>query len=539
MHLPDLLLELQNRGNSVDFSKEQLDFDLLSKYDVLILFIPFKYFQEDEREAIVQFVKDGGGLIIFGEDGGYMDNKGIATDINSISIFFGIRFNRDVVEDSRINRKERDCHPIIRKFEQHPVTEGVCSIGYICGCSLNVQSPATALAFGNSTTYADGKKGDEVVVLAAATYGKGKIVAIGDTEFLEGLNTPGYGNEKDDYLSFMDNKELALNMFDWVTPIKSTTAEADSFASEGYSLFSQGEYSQAKSQFEKALEIYSMINIGLKVTEMDEMINKCTRAINAEIAYETGEEYYRKEDLDEALEKFQTCKSLYDEVGDTIGSEKAQSMINKCSKSINAKIAFEIGMEYHNQKKYKDAITKFEEAIELYSELGNTRKIGETQNKLEDTKKERDEHVASTRQLILLALIGAFVIATAFSAVKIFFKRFRGPEISEHLSLDESAPCSETPEISEHLSLDESAPCSETPEISEHLSLDESAPCSFCGKPNDKGAFFCKHCGEPLKDLNEREREKALKMLKEKYDGREITEEEYDELMKELKEMKF
>ncbi|MGD2251253.1 MAG: hypothetical protein PVF58_22880, partial [Candidatus Methanofastidiosia archaeon] len=211
----DFISELETNGYIVDFSHGKIESSLLSSYDTLVLSIPFRYFHEDEKNAIKEFVKNGGGLIIFGERGGWMEYKGISTAVNSISTIFGIEFNIDQVEDEEKNRSGKEWHPVFTECKHHPVTRGITSIAYISGCSLNLQSSATALIYGNSSTVANGQKGKEVIILAAAEYGNGKVLVMGDTDFLVGENTEGYDT---DYLSLRDNKKLGLNMVEWVTP---------------------------------------------------------------------------------------------------------------------------------------------------------------------------------------------------------------------------------------------------------------------------------------------------------------------------------
>ena len=212
--LADVLSELEKNGYSASFSKERISSSLLSGHDILVLMIPYRGFSDDEKEAIQDFVKNGGGLIIFGEHGPYMDYKGITNPVNSISTLFGIEFNTDAVSDPENCIDEDGWILMITNFKSHPVTKGVETMVYVSGCSLKVKSPATGLAFGSPTTVADGQEGRDIVVLAAAEYGKGKVLAIGDTDFLAGSNTPGY--EGSDYMflaAFAQHGLLGLGIF--------------------------------------------------------------------------------------------------------------------------------------------------------------------------------------------------------------------------------------------------------------------------------------------------------------------------------------
>jgi tetratricopeptide (TPR) repeat protein len=364
---------LENEGYTVRSTRERIDSSILKRenYDVFIMSGPNRSFSDEEEKVVKDFVRDGGGLIILGEGGPRMRRVNIYNPINNISRIFGIQFNDDYVVDPqrKIEGFSLEEQLVISNFKSHPVTKDVKSIGYLYGCSLTLESSATALAFGASTTTADGKKGKDIVVLAAAEYGKGRVVAMGDYDFL--LVVP-QGN----FLSILDNRNLGLNMIAWVSQpssgtVSSDTTEADRSASEGYALFSQREYSQAKSEFEKALKSYTELN-NEKASEMMAMIDSCEKGLDAEAALERGVEYYNQGKYSTALTEFEKSKSLYGEIGDSEGSLEAQSMIDACDKALTAEAGHEMGEKYYSEGNYENALTEFEKSKSLYTELGDS-----------------------------------------------------------------------------------------------------------------------------------------------------------------------
>ena len=235
LQFSEFIWTLEAEGDIVEFSDAILDSHLLSRYTTLVLPTPSREFKEYEKEAIRGFVESGGGLIILGEEGSIMESEDILDPINSISSMFGIEFNSDYVNDPELENQVPDTEltwknpkgfVIIRTFERHPVTWNIFDLGYIIGCSLDVSHPAVELGFGNPTTVADSKKGEEVVVLAAAEYGMGKVVAIGDKDFLVG-GSRRFGAH-DGFLPYGDNERLGLNIFEWVSTQSTKPADADS-----------------------------------------------------------------------------------------------------------------------------------------------------------------------------------------------------------------------------------------------------------------------------------------------------------------------
>jgi tetratricopeptide (TPR) repeat protein len=495
-HLKDIISKLENRGYALEFLNEQMDFSLLSEYDVLVVLIPSRDFYDDEKEAIKSFVENGGSLIIFGEHGDYVEENNIGNAINSISAPFGIEFNKDIVLDSEKNRQGEEKYPILNNFKQHPITRGVKSIGYISGCSLTVHSPAIPLMFGNSTTITapETQRGGDVVVLAVAGYGKGKVLAIGDADFLVGSRTVGYRNE--DYLSFMNNEEFALNIFEWTASIRKMNREAEKLILEGKDLFSQRDYLQAKSKYENALEIYKEIDNSQLISEMQETIVRCSKGFEAEVALQRGTEYYRNKEYDNALREFERSKTFYDEIGDCERSQYIQSMIDECTIPLDAKAAYEKGNEYYDNGKYGMAITKFRESIDLYEKLGNNEKIEEIKEKTEEAQAMIDEIESWHR---MLSIIGIFLtVLIVFILVYVFMRK------PERLSKTD-------------------------------VSRTESVLCYSCGKKSVKGASYCSYCGASLKSLDELEKEGVLADLQNRLKKGEINEEEYSRLIRNLR----
>lgn len=155
--------------------------DLL-KYDVLVLDEPNTRFTTAEKTAIVNFVRDGGGLfIISNHSGADRNNDGwdppaILNDLmnsNSVAVNpFG--FSIDLANFSQTSTNVTSL--------THPITRGtqgnVTGLKFSSGTSITLSSGGTArgliwmTGFAQSTTR---------VMAAYSTYGTGRVVIIGDS----------------------------------------------------------------------------------------------------------------------------------------------------------------------------------------------------------------------------------------------------------------------------------------------------------------------------------------------------------------------
>jgi hypothetical protein len=229
------IMALDREGYISEYSDEKIDSYLLSRYSILVILAPSRDFEDYEKQAIRDFVEEGGSLLIFGEVGGTMISQGILDPINSISTMFGIEFNSDTVYDPEPENQIPDTETasryeerfvIIRTFNRHPVTHNIFDFGYIEGCSLDVSSPALGLALGNPTTKAGSREGEDVIVMAAAEYGAGRVLAVGDKDFLVG-GSRRFGAH-DGFLVYGDNERLGMSIFEWAAAGTSGEADRDS-----------------------------------------------------------------------------------------------------------------------------------------------------------------------------------------------------------------------------------------------------------------------------------------------------------------------
>jgi len=150
--------EFAKQGWTVEFAKHVND-SLLSNYDALFVLTPVKDIPDNETQAIIDWVKSGGQLVI--------TQNGTGKFANEITAEFGIRF------DSLLHL------PIhtINNFTNHPVTTTPYLLNNVVGVTAR-----KIKVFGSSKEIGWLKVGQVKHCLLAVndTAGEGVVVAIGD-----------------------------------------------------------------------------------------------------------------------------------------------------------------------------------------------------------------------------------------------------------------------------------------------------------------------------------------------------------------------
>ncbi|UYP00717.1 DNA-binding protein [Oceanotoga sp. DSM 15011] len=181
-------------GLNVKNEKIHIKKDILDLFGIFIIPEPNGPFFADEIEALLEWVKDGGNLFIIADHGG-ADRNGNGWDavrvFNEFTENFGFLFEGDDLEEEPL-----------KNVYKHEITKNIQNIGVWNGSSINIL-----------------KKDIEVLIsdinkkpyLISTVYGKGKVIAIGDSSpFDDG--TGATGNILHDGWSWGDDAILAENI---------------------------------------------------------------------------------------------------------------------------------------------------------------------------------------------------------------------------------------------------------------------------------------------------------------------------------------
>jgi hypothetical protein len=184
---------------------------------VLVLGNPIgEYFSNIEIKHIVDYVREGGRLLLISEYGSDYLQKTNLNDISSKE--FGIIFEKNIVKEN--NKTNLNCSSIltIKNLEKSKIVSNLREIVIGGTCSLFLNHNAKPLIKTNtndvwSEVYDDSseewiKEDEKQQVIAAYTeYGQGKVVAFGDIDIFS--KDPNIGINK------MDNRKLITNIFNW------------------------------------------------------------------------------------------------------------------------------------------------------------------------------------------------------------------------------------------------------------------------------------------------------------------------------------
>jgi len=151
-------------------------------------------FGRDEIVALVEWVANGAGILVLGEYN--VGNWG--SNINDLLVQFQLTFCDDTVVASRGGD---NAHLLSRHFladvessAKNPVVENVSSITYQRGCSISCPPEQSLIRAPAGET-----------IVACAEKGKGRVVAIGDSDI---FSIP--------YLGYADNALLFTNSIRWL-----------------------------------------------------------------------------------------------------------------------------------------------------------------------------------------------------------------------------------------------------------------------------------------------------------------------------------
>ena len=186
-----LAQHLGDNGFTIDTTSDGFLVDDPGEYDVIVVCLASAYYSAyapEEVERIVDFVEDGGGLLLMGDQ----QNRPNAY-IQTIASEFGITFGPTDIEPWELYTSE---------LADHSVFDNVDTIFMYAATELSVSGPASSVAW---------QAGSGKIMVAVAEAEQGRVVAIGDCT-LWAVN-PGV---PDGYFYEADNPEFSVDTFTYL-----------------------------------------------------------------------------------------------------------------------------------------------------------------------------------------------------------------------------------------------------------------------------------------------------------------------------------
>lgn len=181
---------------------EQLD-----SLDALMILSPATAFNVEDISAIQAFVLSGRKLIVSGEWAGFGSFDGLAA--NQLLAPYNLQFGLDTL------RENNQGFLSVSNFLAHPVTNGLSSLHvYQSGSVRSGSGDAVAqlLARTGVNSFQIAANTGSFAIVAASSYGSGKVVIVGDTSLWSDQDSDGNGVAN---LNEADNKRLLQQILDW------------------------------------------------------------------------------------------------------------------------------------------------------------------------------------------------------------------------------------------------------------------------------------------------------------------------------------
>jgi stringent starvation protein B len=193
----------------------------LSPYQVLVIGSPGDFlYDEIEIKSIVEFVREGGSLLVIADQGADAPAR---SNMNDITSNFGFVFQPNLITDEKLFVEKPD-YVLVTTFEKHFLTRDVNQLVIATGCSMEITSDdvlavARLSPSALKRSFVDGEwDGEESAagepIVVATRLGKGKVVGIGNFSVFTSLSKT-YG------LFAPDNYALVGNIFAWLANKKS------------------------------------------------------------------------------------------------------------------------------------------------------------------------------------------------------------------------------------------------------------------------------------------------------------------------------
>lgn len=197
---------IKNSGQDVAVTYEKPVKPTLEGVKTYVIAGPSRGFSPQEQDALKDFVKGGGNLLVL---------LHISSPVAELTGDFGIIVSNFVISEATdmIGNESQDFH--VSRFTAHPVTAGLKKIAVFGTWGLRAEADASIVASTSGKAWADinrdrkfepGEPVQQFGIIGAASFGKGKVVVVAD-------DAP-FANK---FIGEADNRRLSENIIKWFT----------------------------------------------------------------------------------------------------------------------------------------------------------------------------------------------------------------------------------------------------------------------------------------------------------------------------------
>ena len=186
---------LRQRGYTVNhLTSGEITSSLLSSCNALFI-SPYHYqYSSSEKEALLDYVTNGGSVLIVGEWGPGTQYQALQ---NILDVFSVVTDNNKVTDTLHSEGEDFWILYSSGNFTCHPVIQGISEIGLYAGSTLTASGWNTIIQ-----TYNDSNPPEKPVVISKSI-GMGRVIVIGDSDVFY-------------HYSEFDNKQFTLQLMDWL-----------------------------------------------------------------------------------------------------------------------------------------------------------------------------------------------------------------------------------------------------------------------------------------------------------------------------------
>ena len=166
--------------------------------------------------------------------------------------------------------------------------------------------------------------------------------------------------------------------------------KGDIYFTQAMDSFNKQNYRNALVYFKVAREEYKKDRNTNRMLEADDYIKKCELFLNTGSSYEIGQYYFDMGEYQKSILYFEESKQASMNKKDFDRALKAEEMIGKATIYVSAQNYLDEANKYLSEENYDKAYSAYNNAIDIYEKLGDSRKISLIQNnmlKIENHKK--------------------------------------------------------------------------------------------------------------------------------------------------------